>query len=224
MRINSLLASTTFCLVGLVACQDHPDPTVAVSPVTAAVAAPPVPANAVAYELTLPTSFVYWEGKSVGGGGHKGFLKPAKGTLALETDGRIVGGYFELEMKTITHIDPKDPVDKESGLEEHLKDPDFFDVKKFPTSTFQLVKAQPGANDSSFTVTGQLTVRGIAREISFPATIARSGDEIHATGTLLIDRTKWGITYQSNSVVGFVKDNLLEDLVPISIDLFFRKQ
>lgn len=225
MRINSLLAGTTICLTGLVACGDQPDPpAVAVSQVTAAVAAPPVPAGAVAYELTAPTSFVYWEGKSVGGGGHKGYVKPVKGTLALETDGRIVGGYFELDMKTITHIDPKDPIDKESGLEEHLKNADFFDVGKFPKAFFQLVKAVPGANDSTFTVSGQLTVRGIAREISFPATIVRNGDEIHAKGSTLIDRTKFGITYQSSSVIGFVKDSLLEDLVPISIDLWFRKQ
>jgi polyisoprenoid-binding protein YceI len=106
----------------------------------------------------------------------------------------------------------------------HLKDPDFFDVRKYPKGSFQLTKAIKGSSDSSYNITGQLTLRAITKEIHFPATIVRNGEDIVATASLTIDRTKWGITYQSGSVWGLVKNELLEDLVPVSLALRFHQQ
>ena len=150
-------------------------------------------------------------------------FKPLTGTPAFDADGSIAGGYFELDMNTITITGKKD-TSSDNGLVSHLKDPDFFDVKKYPKGTFQLTKAIKVSSDSSYYITGQLTLRAITQEIRFPATIVRKGEDIFATASLTIDRTKWGITYQSGSVMGLVKDELLEDSIPVSLALRFHQQ
>ncbi len=97
--------------------------------------------SVVGYSLVIPESFVNWKGMHVmGGNGHQGYIKPLTGTLAFDANGTIAGGYFELDMNTITITDKKD-TSSDNGLVSHLKDPDFFDVKKYPKGTFQLTKA-----------------------------------------------------------------------------------
>jgi polyisoprenoid-binding protein YceI len=213
------------CLTGAVACRDRL--AVAVAAPTLAISKPApstLVGSVVGYSLVIPESFVNWKGMHVmGGNGHQGYIKPLTGNLAFDASGTIAGGYFELDMNTITLTDKKD-TSSDNGLVSHLKDPDFFDVKKYPRGTFQLTKAIKVSGDSSYYITGQLTLRAITQEIHFPATIVRNGEDIVATASLTIDRTKWGITYQSGSVWGQVKNELLEDRVPVSLALRFHQQ
>ena len=125
-------------------------------------------------------------------------------------------------MNTINLTEGKD-TSSDNGLVSHLKKPDFFDVKKYPRGTFQLTKAIKVSSDSSYYITGQLTLRDITQEIHFPAIIVKNGEDIVTTASLMIDRTKWGITYQSGSVWGLVKNELLEDQVPVSLALRFHQ-
>jgi polyisoprenoid-binding protein YceI len=223
MRSILLFLCASLCLAGIIACRDRS--AAAIATPTLAITAPSTPVgNVVGYSLVIPESFVNWKGMPVmGKNGHQGYIKPLKGNLAFDANGAIAGGYFELDMNTITLTDKKD-TSSDNGLVSHLKDPDFFDVKKYPRGTFQLTKAIKASGDSSYNITGQLTLRAITQEIQFPATIVRNGENIVATASLTIDRTKWGITYQSGSVLGLVKNELLEDLVPVSLALRFRQQ
>lgn len=225
MRSILLFVCAPLCLAGAFACRDRS---------AAAITAPalvntlPAPAasvgRVVGYSLVIPESFVNWKGMNVmGGNGHQGYIKPLTGNLAFDANGTIAGGYFELDMNTITITDRKD-TSSDNGLVSHLKDPDFFDVKKYPKGTFQLTKAIKVSSDSSYYITGQLTLRAITQEIHFPATIVKNGEDIVATASLTIDRTKWGITYKSGSVFGFVKNELLEDRVPVTLALRFHQQ
>ncbi len=226
MRSILLFVCAPLCLTGAVACRDHSAVAIAAPALAITEPAPSTPAGTVAsYSLVIPESFVNWKGMHVmGGNGHQGYIKPLMGTLAFDANGTITGGYFELDMNTITLTDKKD-TSSDNGVVSHLKDPDFFDVKKYPRGTFKLTKAIRGPNDSSsYYITGQLTLRAITQEIQFPATIVRNGEDIVATASLTIDRTKWGITYQSGSVFGLVKDELLEDRVPVSLALRFHQQ
>jgi len=225
MRSILFLVCAPLCLTGTVACRDRSAAANAASTLAITEPAPGIlVGGVVGYSLVIPESFVNWKGMHVmGGNGHQGYIKPLTGTLALDANGAIAGGYFELDMNTITITDKKD-TSSDNGLVSHLKDPDFFDVKKYPKGTFQLIKAIKTSSDSSYNITGQLTLRAITQEIHFPATIVRNGENIIATASLTIDRTKWGITYQSGSVWGLVKDELLEDKVPVSLALLFHRQ
>ncbi len=53
--------------------------------------------------------------------------------------------------------------------DEHLRGPDFFNAKQFPVISFQSMSIAPqqGAPDK-FTVSGNLTIHGITRQISLP--------------------------------------------------------
>lgn len=225
MRSILLMVCASLCLTCFVACRDHStgtitDPAIAVSlPEPSATGE-----NVVGYSLVIPESFVNWKGThTIGGNGHEGYIKPLTGTLAFDTKGAIAGGYFELDMNTITITDKKD-TSSDNGLVTHLKDSDFFDVKKYPRGTFQITKATKVSGDSSYHITGQLTLRAITQMISFPATIVRKGENVVASASLSIDRTKWGITYNSGSVLGFVKDELLDDMIPVSLALRFQQK
>ncbi|NML23822.1 YceI family protein [Pseudoflavitalea sp. G-6-1-2] len=219
-----LLVCTSLCLTCAIACRDSSAAAVADTSIAATSTAPYTPAaNVTGYSLVIPESFVNWKGKNViGKNGHQGYIKPLAGTLALDAQGIIAGGYFELDMNTITITDKKD-TSSDNGLVSHLKDTDFFDVKKYPKGTFRLIKAFKTTSDSSYEISGQLTLRDITQEIHFPATIIRNGEDIAATASLSIDRIKWGITYNSGSVLGFLKDELIEDMVPVSLALRFRQ-
>jgi polyisoprenoid-binding protein YceI len=220
MRSILFFVCASFCLLLGIACRDR---STAAIGITGSAHSTPV-GNVVGYSLVIPESFVNWKGMHVlGGNGHQGYIKPLTGNLAFDVNDIIVGGYFELDMNTITITDKKD-TSSDNGLVSHLKDPDFFDVEKYPKAIFQLTKAIKGSNDSSYDITGQLTLLAITQEIRFPATIVKNLEDIVATASLTIDRTKWGITYQSNSLLGFVKDGLLENQIPVSLFLRFHQQ
>lgn len=222
MRLILLLVCAACCLTGAVACRDCSAATIS-DPAVKLPAPSTSAGNVVGYNLVISESFVNWKGMHVvGGNGHQGYIKPLSGNLALDAKGTIAGGYFELDMNTITSTDKKD-TSSDNGLVSHLKDPDFFDVKKYPKGTFQLTKAVKVSTDSTYYITGQLTLRAITQEISFPAKIVKKGEDIVATASLSIDRTKWGITYKSGSIWGLVKDELLENLVPVSLTLRFHQ-
>ena len=225
MRSILLFVCAPLCLTGAIACRDRSAVAVAASTLAITKPAPStLVGSVVGYSLVIPESFVNWKGMHViGGNGHQGYIKPLTGNLAFDANGAIAGGYFELDMNTITLTDKKD-TSSDNGVVSHLKNPDFFDVKKYPRGTFQLTKAIKVSGDSSYDITGQLTLRAITQEIHFPATIVRNGEDIVATASLTIDRTKWGITYQSGSILGLVKDELLEDKVPVSLALRFHQQ
>ena len=225
MRSILLFVYAPLCLTGAIACRDRSAAAIDAHTLAITSPAPSTPGGGVVgYSLVIPESFVNWKGMHVmGGNGHHGYIKPLTGNLAFDANGTIAGGYFELDMNTITITDKRD-TSSDNGLVSHLKDPDFFDVKKYPRGTFQLIKAIKVAGDSSYYITGQLTLRAITQEIHFPATIVKSGEDIIATASLTIDRTKWGITYNSGSLFGVVKDELLEDRVPVSLVLRFHRQ
>ena len=95
------------------------------------------------------------------------------------------------------------PIDKiDSGvpkLDEHLKSPDFFDAKQFPTATFKSQRVErSGAN--GLKVSGQFTLHGVTRPLVLDVTINKIGE--HPMGGLAagfdakatIKRSDFGIT------------------------------
>ena len=225
MRSILSLVCALWLLTSSTACRDRAEAAIPTTKLPVALpAASTTAGNIMGYSLFIPESFVNWKGMSVmGGNGHQGYIKPRTGNLAIDANGAIVGGYFELDMNSITTTDKKDTISN-NGLVSHLKDHDFFDVKLYPRGTFQLTSAIKVSGDTSYQITGRLTLRAITQEISFPATIIRNGEDIIATASLPIDRTKWGITYKSGSVLGLVKDELLEDKVQVSLALRFHQK
>ena len=102
------------------------------------------------------------------------------------------------------------------GLTNHLKSPEFFDVAKFPTSTFvstgiEAGSKDPKAKEATHTVTGNLTLHGVTKSISFPAKIAVSGDNATLDSEFFINRQDFGITYPGKA------NDLIRDEVVIKL-------
>jgi polyisoprenoid-binding protein YceI len=100
--------------------------------------------------------------------------------------------------------------DKEK-LTKHLKSPDFFDVAKFPTATFRSTEIK--AQGEGHTITGDMTLHGVTKRISFPATIAVSDEQVSANAEFSINRQDFGIAYPG------APDDLIRDLVVIKLSI-----
>lgn len=83
-------------------------------------------------------------------------------------------------------------------LTDHLKSPDFFDVRQFPKASFESTSIKPGSGDA--TVTGNLTLLDVSKEISFPATISVSDETVSLAASFTIDRTEFGMNYGLDKV------------------------
>jgi polyisoprenoid-binding protein YceI len=91
-------------------------------------------------------SKVTWTGTKVIGY-HQGIVKIKEGKVKVK-DEKLIGGYFVIDMTTITCTDipDTDPIPKKK-LESHLKDADFFDVAKYPTAKFEIIDVRNHPDD-----------------------------------------------------------------------------
>lgn len=105
--------------------------------------------------------------------------------------------------------------------DKHLRSADFFDCEKNKQHVFRIKAAKAdNANPlkaTKFEIQGELTMRGVTQAVDF--TLAREGNEnvFTLTGSVLIDREKFGITY--NSAL-----NPIEKIVRIDIKVALKKK
>ena len=161
-------------------------------------------------------SVVSWKGSNTFGP-HTGYVYISKGQLMIENS-RLTGGTVEVDMNTIEDENHG----RDNGLIDHLKDPDFFDVKKFPFSSIAITRvASINAEDKE--ITGNLTIKGITHPVSFPAKIEVKDGVVKATGKLVIDRTKWGVRYGSGKFFDNLKDKTISDDIEFNIKIVAKK-
>lgn len=80
-------------------------------------------------------------------------------------------------------------------LTNHLKNPDFFDVQEYPDAKFQSTSVEPvDAGAGKYTITGDLTLHGVTKPISAPATIQITDAGLTLISQFSIDRTEFGMT------------------------------
>ncbi|MCH9675279.1 MAG: YceI family protein [Gammaproteobacteria bacterium] len=83
--------------------------------------------------------------------------------------------------------------------DQHIKGEDFLEVDKFPTATF-VSKAYEGSADAG-TLSGDLSIHGVTRSVSFPVKRIGQGDDpwggyrVGFEGTLPLTRADYGVTY-----------------------------
>ncbi|MGB5696236.1 MAG: YceI family protein [Polyangiales bacterium] len=104
----------------------------------------------------------------------------------------------------------------EEKLTKHLKSDDFFAVEKYPTATFRSTEIRKEGD--GHVITGNLTLHGITKRISFPATITATDREVSATSEFSINRHDFAITYPG------MPDDLIRDLVVLKLSLKLPRQ
>lgn len=180
---------------------------------------------AIEYTVNTETSKIDWVGTKPAGQ-HNGVVFFKEGTLEVK-DGELVGGKVIIDFKTINNLDIEDPQMRKT-LVDDLKSPNFFNVDSFPTGAFEIAsvekipdtEAQTGEVKPTHKITGNLTMKGVTKSITFDAVISMDGDNLMATTPqFLINRTEWNIKYMSRSFYKNLKDNFVHDDLAITITL-----
>lgn len=165
------------------------------------------------YQVDTDASTVGWYGTHAVGNDHRGTVELTSGEVTFDDSGALTGGNFVIDMTTI------EDEDDNARLEGHLRSDDFFSVETHPTSVFVLTNASMTEGDM-YEVTGDLTIKGIANEITFPATIMSAEDgQVTATATFLVDRAQFDVRYGSGSFFDDLGDSLIEDNMEFTLDL-----
>jgi polyisoprenoid-binding protein YceI len=165
-------------------------------------------------------STVKWIGSKITES-HEGTVNIHQGMLNI-IDGKLDGGEFVLDMNTIKNTDIESEKYK-SMLEEHLKDEDFFDVKNHPLSVIKITDAVKKGRGVSYAITADLTIKGITHPINFDADVKIEDLNYLATAKIKIDRTKWGVEYNSDNFFKDLGDRLIKDEVEFDIILRSEK-
>jgi polyisoprenoid-binding protein YceI len=138
-------------------------------------------------------------------GTHPVMFKDFSGKVGLAGD-LVASLSFDVTMKSLESDHPK--------LTSHLKAEDFLHVEQFPTSSFVSSSMQAGSEveGSNYTVTGDLTIRGKSRRLTFPAKVDVTEREVHAVTEFVIDRQDFDVTYPGRP------DDLVQDNVVLTVD------
>ncbi len=158
-------------------------------------------------KINTKVSNVEWIGKKVTGQ-HSGTITIKEGTLNLH-DGHLSGGKVVIDMSSITCTDLK-PEEGASKLVGHLSSPDFFNTESFATSTLDItaVKKTEGNKHS---ITGNLTIKGITKPITFEATVDMKDGKLGAFAEMKVDRTLYDIKYGSGKFFEGLGDKVIDD-------------
>ncbi|HET6245848.1 MAG: YceI family protein [Bacteroidetes bacterium] len=150
-----------------------------------------------AYKINSSVSKIEWTGKKVTGK-HNGEISISNSDLLVK-NGAIQGGTITVDMTSITCSDMQGEMGEK--LVGHLKSDDFFAVDKFNTAVYVIKSIKPikGATEGkpNNTISGDLTIKGITHELSFPAIISVKDDNIVTVGEVTIDRTIYDVRYGS---------------------------
>lgn len=134
---------------------------------------------------------------------HFGTIKLKSGNL-LFNGNEISGGSFVIDMSSLDAEDMNDDKKMKKTLETHLKSDDFFDIEKFPVSTFQ-IKSVKKTNDKTYNyqINGTLTIKGISKNISFPVKVSQNNTVFTITSAkFTFNRKNFGLRY-----------NIFEDMI-----------
>jgi polyisoprenoid-binding protein YceI len=211
----------TACTLSLVACSDAPkgdNATITDKQQTA-------DASGQSFVVDTATSRLRFTGHGVGKN-HPGIFKLSDGTVSVAND-QISGGSFVINIKSMELEEKGGMFDDK--LRPHLMSGDFFDADKFGTAKFEITKVEPYNTNSSdtsvvkganFRVSGNLTLKEVTKNITFPARIDLDGNTLKAKGNFDIDRRQWNMNYGNDKTLG---DKFISEKVNIELDLQAKK-
>ena len=154
-----------------------------------AVAVLALPAAAADVKLTGENTKITWTGTKGAAGKHDGGFKTLTGTATVSGDA-LTKVEVEIDMDSLYSDDNR--------LTAHLKAPDFFGVKNNPKSKFVSTKVEK--TDKGYTITGDLTMNGKTKPVTFPATVSHAGGTLKIDAAFSIDKRDWGMTYGGGKI------------------------
>lgn len=212
LKITGMAAVIAFT----VACKDNKNEVEATEAADAAEAT----VEAVTYTVDTEASNIAWVG-SKPTEDHTGNISLSSGMVKVNGEA-LESGEFTIDMNSIEVTDLEG--DKAASLKAHLTgeregtSSDFFNTALYPTAKF-VVTGLTGN-----TLEGNLTLKDVTKNVSFPVTVAYDGDKMMLNSEeFTIDRTDWGIKYGSSSLADVVADKAISDDIKLKISLVAAK-
>ncbi len=214
------LVAVAFAALSMVACNNAAEKEVETTEAQEVVEV----AEAMSYSVA-PESKVMWKGfKTNVDWSHNGHIMITEGAFDVK-DGELVGGSFTIDMNSIVAEDFLGN-EKYDDLIGHLHSADFFDVTNHPTATFEITGVEAANEEehgTSHTIQGNLTMRGVTNNISFPANVNVSDNGVEISAPQFgIDRKKWNVMFNSTGASDFeslTKDQLIDDTILLWMDV-----
>jgi polyisoprenoid-binding protein YceI len=175
-----------------------------------------------AFVIDTEGSNIEWFGRKVSGK-HNGTIDFKGGYVEMDGD-NITGGEVVIDMESITVKDLEG--EWKTKLENHLKGFDegkedhFFDVAKHPTADFKITKVTTleGSDKGNIMVYGDMTIKGKTNSVAATAFYAVDENRMKVEiPELVLDRTKWGVNFNSKTVWEEVTDDFIYDDIKLSI-------
>jgi polyisoprenoid-binding protein YceI len=177
-------------------------------------------------------------------GQHFGKIPATEGMIAVKGD-EITGGKFTFDITGLKIEDIPETSEDYAKLWGHLQSDEFFDAANHPTATFEITSVENFsssdviADQEQFStdntpksasslspanpthwISGNLSMRGVTKNIKFPASVKMENGAVMATAGFNIDRTAWGLAYGDESTaLDKAKDQFIYNTVSLELDL-----
>ena len=166
------------------------------------------------YKVDSFESKLVWKGRQLSSKEHDGTLDISSGSIEIDKSGRIFGD-IKIDMKSISTTDLEGKW--KDKLDGHLKSPDFFNVKDFPTATVTFKGNQNKITNGEINFEGDLTIKGITQITKFSAKINQIGDKVFATALISFDRSEYDVRYGSGKFFENLGDKLIYDEITVNV-------
>lgn len=222
-RINTAMIAVAILIATATGCSDSPKGD------TAIVKDEQAPAVSAGANMPIDTglSHIQFTGYGVGKN-HPGRFHLASGNVSV-MDNRVTGGEFVVNINSLMLEEQAEIV--QVKLKPHLLSDDFFNAATYGTAKFVLTKVESYtagyAKDSSvidganMTISGNLTLKDVTKNITFPAKVEMSGDILTAKANFTIDRRDWSMVYGNDKSLG---NKFISEKVNVELDVKANKQ
>ncbi|MBD1393948.1 YceI family protein [Mucilaginibacter glaciei] len=155
--------------------------------------------------IDIKNSVVNWTGHAeIGSYAPAGTLNFKEGQIILK-NGLVNSALLLIDMKTMQQSN--------NDLLGHLKGPDFFDVEKYTLSTIRITRV---VNGQAY---GQLTIKDNTQPLICPVDIQTANGRITISGKIIIDRTKYGVVYNSSSFFANLGDHAIRNTFDVAFSV-----
>jgi len=163
----------------------------------------------VKYTIETKTSRIDWTGYgAVGGYSLSGTLDIEEGFFVKDQKGNLKSGKAVFDMKSIAH--------ENKTLVKHLKGDDFFDVKEHPQAQLSIDCISSGLMQA------KLKIKGVTETVKISYESALVNGQLKIQGKATIDRTLFGINYNSNSFFKNLGSNAIKDDFDVSFIIYLK--
>ncbi len=169
--------------------------------------------TAQSYMINAQSSKLEWTGKAAFSTYKlSGTLEAQSGSVVVTDAGVISQGSVVIDMTSL---------EAEMGdLKKHLRSKDFFHVKKYPEAKFEL--SEYIESDNCYK--GLLSIKEFSKPYSAVLETQVQDNAVILSGTITINRTDYGITFNSPSYFEKLKDQAIADDFKLEIRLVFEKK